>query len=322
MEKKNPKISVIVPVYNVEQYLCRCIDSILAQSFPDFELLLIDDGSKDHSGEICDEYAQKDERVRVFHKENGGVSSARNLGLDNAKGEWISFVDADDWVEEDYLKNLQNTDEKEIDLVECGYYNVSKNGEIEVLPTFKDKDAKLYLKKLFSYAPFYEGYLWVKLFKRSIIGKENLRFDINLHYNEDRVFIAKYLNFCKNIKTLPRCLYHYNNLQCNAMAKLGNVIDERTITELDSYCILLNNPRFDISVKNSIAGIGQNMLCRFYIISHDNNERKRLLAYYQQYRIYSTPNLLLKVYRYNYILGSIYNFILRCKRKMKKIINC
>ena len=178
------------------------------------------------------------------------------------------------------------------------------------------------MKKLFSYAPFYEGYLWVKLFKRSIIGKENLRFDINLHYNEDRVFIAKYLNFCKNIKTLPRCLYHYNNLQCNAMAKLGNVIDERTITELDSYCILLNNPRFDISVKNSIAGIGQNMLCRFYIISHDNNERKRLLAYYQQYRIYSTPNLLLKVYRYNYILGSIYNFILRCKRKMKKIINC
>ena len=87
----NPKISVIVPVYNVEKYLRRCIDSILVQTFTDFELLLIDDGSKDKSGEICDEYAKKDKRVRVFHKVNGGVSSARNLGLDYAKGQWIGW---------------------------------------------------------------------------------------------------------------------------------------------------------------------------------------------------------------------------------------
>ena len=94
----NPKISVIVPVYNVEKYLCRCIDSILAQTFTDFELLLIDDGSKDSSGEICEEYAGKDARIRVFHRQNGGVSTARNLGIDKAKGEWIYFVDSDDVV--------------------------------------------------------------------------------------------------------------------------------------------------------------------------------------------------------------------------------
>ena len=88
----NPKISVIVPVYKVENYLHRCVDSILAQSFTDFELLLIDDGSPDNCGVICDEYAAKDSRVRVFHKPNGGVSSARNLGLDNARGGWIAFV--------------------------------------------------------------------------------------------------------------------------------------------------------------------------------------------------------------------------------------
>ena len=88
-------VSIIVPVYNTEKFLHRCIDSILAQTYTDFELLLIDDGSKDSSGAICDEYAVKDARVRVFHKENGGVSSARNLGLDNAKGEWITFVDSD-----------------------------------------------------------------------------------------------------------------------------------------------------------------------------------------------------------------------------------
>ena len=101
----NPKISVIVPVYNVEQYLPRCIDSILAQTFTDFELLLIDDGSTDNSGKICDEYAKKkDTKIRVWHKENGGVSSARNMGLDFAKGEYIQFIDSDDFIEKICLK--------------------------------------------------------------------------------------------------------------------------------------------------------------------------------------------------------------------------
>lgn len=92
----HPQISIIVPVYNAGRFLDKCVTSILSQSFSDFELLLVDDGSKDDSGVLCDLYAQKDARVKVFHKENGGVSSARNLGLDNAKGEWIAFVDSDD----------------------------------------------------------------------------------------------------------------------------------------------------------------------------------------------------------------------------------
>ncbi len=101
----NPKISVIVPVYNVEKYLRRCIDSILSQTFSDFELLLIDDGSKDKSGDICDEYVAKDVRIKVFHKANAGVSSARNLGLDKAKGEFIFFVDSDDFLDKTHLEN-------------------------------------------------------------------------------------------------------------------------------------------------------------------------------------------------------------------------
>ena len=101
-----PKLSIIVPVYKVEQYIHKCVDSILNQTFTDFELILVDDGSPDNCGEICDEYAQKDERVRVIHKENGGLSDARNFGLKKAKGKYISFIDSDDWVDLDLYRDV------------------------------------------------------------------------------------------------------------------------------------------------------------------------------------------------------------------------
>lgn len=97
-------ISIIIPIYKAERYLSKCVDSILAQTYADWELLLVDDGSPDNSGELCDEYAAKDKRIKVFHKENGGVSSARNLGLEMMAGEWVTFVDADDWIASDTLE--------------------------------------------------------------------------------------------------------------------------------------------------------------------------------------------------------------------------
>lgn len=114
-------ISVIIPIFKAEKFLHRCIDSILAQSYTGFELLLIDDGSPDNSGVICDEYAAKDSRVRVFHKENGGVSSARNLGLDNAVGDYIAFCDADDYVSEDWLKCFADAVIDSLDIAFQGY---------------------------------------------------------------------------------------------------------------------------------------------------------------------------------------------------------
>ena len=125
-----PAVSVIVPVYNTEKYLEECIQSVLNQSFTDFELLLIDDGSTDQSGLICDKYAKKDNRIRVFHKINGGVSSARNLGLDNAKGEWITFVDSDDCLKPDYLMNLYACVNAKVDLIIAYAENVMPTGEI------------------------------------------------------------------------------------------------------------------------------------------------------------------------------------------------
>lgn len=123
---ESPRISVIVPVYNAEKYLTQCVESILRQDFTDFELLLINDGSKDKSGLICDEYAQKDQRVKVFHKENSGVSSTRNLGIDKAQGEYIAFIDSDDYVDSNYLSILTNVT---ADLIVTGYKKLGNGRE-------------------------------------------------------------------------------------------------------------------------------------------------------------------------------------------------
>ena len=139
-------ISIIVPVYNTEKYLDRCIQSILSQTYTDFELLLIDDGSTDSSGVICDKYAEQDSRVRVFHKENGGVSSARNIGLDNANGVWITFCDSDDWVYPYWLENYGITNNSIYDLIcqgiECSnklsHSNKSNKYSFDFTGTIKD----------------------------------------------------------------------------------------------------------------------------------------------------------------------------------------
>ena len=128
-------ISVIVPVYKAEKYLRRCVDSILSQTLPDFELILIDDGSPDNSGRLCDEYAAKDQRIRVLHQKNGGAAAARNAGLDAAAGEWITFVDSDDWVHQDYLRVLHETAMiQSADLVACRYRMVRSDSQPDKNP--------------------------------------------------------------------------------------------------------------------------------------------------------------------------------------------
>ena len=123
-------ISIIVPCYNVERELSRCIDSILAQTYNNFELLLVEDGSPDQSGKICDEYAMKDSRIRVFHKPNGGVSSARNMGLDNAKGEWVCLIDGDDSIPQDALATYVQHISSDVDLVMAGFEKINDHGAL------------------------------------------------------------------------------------------------------------------------------------------------------------------------------------------------
>ena len=207
----HPKISVIVPVYKAEKYLHRCVDSILSQTFTDFELILVNDGSPDNSGAICDEYAKKDNRVRVFHKENGGVSSARNLGLDNAIGEWITFCDADDYVTPDWLMAYSDAMVSNADLAIQGYHIIDSNRNIvKHLPSQKGntvEDKQKMIVSLMCQGVY--GFLWVKLFKRQLIEENNIRFDIKSSFREDEQFFSKYLEHITAFCCIDKENYFY-----------------------------------------------------------------------------------------------------------------
>lgn len=200
-----PKISVIVPVYNAEKYLHRCIDSILAQTFTDFELLLIDDGSKDKSGVICDEYAVKDSRVRVFHKGNGGVSSARNVGLEHAEGEWITFADSDDYVEIEWLRTFADN-LYGVDIVVSGIRFISQGEKRELGVELRGNvsDALIFLK---THSIF--GYLFNKCFRREYIKNNKLLFDEAIIFKEDEEFFLRYMTKISKIYCLKEAYYNY-----------------------------------------------------------------------------------------------------------------
>lgn len=203
-----PEISVIVPIYNAEKFLRRCIDSILSQTYTDFELLLVDDGSKDGSGAICDEYARKDSRVRVFHKPNGGVSAARNLGLDNARGEWIAFADADDWVEADWLSSRTELIHAGCDLVCCGFQIHKVEGSAIINKGVNYNGDNTGLVELLIQAGM-EGSLWNKLFRSSIIKSQNLKFNSIFRFREDEEIFFRYLVFCNKCVSTDSPMYHY-----------------------------------------------------------------------------------------------------------------
>lgn len=207
-------ISIIVPIYNLESCLPQCIDSILEQDYLDFELLLIDDGSKDKSGAICDKYAAKDSRIRVFHKENGGVSSARNVGLDNAKGDWITFVDGDDLLLPKALMNIMEAVENDdADFYIFDYLSNSRPVKQNLAPVITpDMFARLLLLYKIQSSP------WAKVYKARTLN--GLRFNTSLRIGEDWLFNFEFAMMNRdNIRIIHEdsCIYDYINREGSAM---------------------------------------------------------------------------------------------------------
>lgn len=206
-------VSIIIPVYNAEKYLRECLDSVLAQNYKNFELLLINDGSTDNSGKICDHYAQKDARVKVFHKENGGVSAARNLGLDKATGEWVCFVDSDDYLDRYYIKALLESvkDDDQIDLAIQGLKRINTNGETVVTfsnLTVKADDYKTLFEKI---EIIKYGYPFSKFYRKNLIVQHRIQFPENYSFAEDLSFLLCYISFSKKIRFDDIANYNYTS---------------------------------------------------------------------------------------------------------------
>ena len=275
------KLSVIVPVYNSEKFLQRCINSILHQTYKDLELILIDDGSTDSSGSICDSFADIDSRVTVLHQKNSGVSEARNLGLNTAKGDYITFVDSDDYIDSNmYEKLISRLLEFNADISHCGYKRVNPEGIIqkEVHGTHKVLcQNSIEAANCFLQGKYFNCGIWNKLFKASLF--ENVRFNTNLKINEDVVVGFLAFQNAKKIVFVDETYYCYvvhDESACNTIDDKRKLLDEIEATRL-----MINECMFEANQKVLKERLFDKKLklYRWYILHKtisDKSERKQL----------------------------------------------
>lgn len=298
-------VSIIIPVYNSETTLRRCLESVINQSISDWELILVDDGSNDKSGEICDEYAEKNQRIKVFHKKNGGVSSARNIGLDNAKGKWIVFIDADDLVKESYLANLLEHSQKQVDLV-ISYAEIHNGDNI---------NKESYPSKLIDDTNFESMFIendmnwhtspWSKLYKRSIIEEHRLRFCEGMHIGEDAVFLYSYMLYSNQIyisNDTDYCYFAYNE---GSLTKRVNSLDSE-ILAYNQIRTIIESMISKKTIKNFIALRNLNWLIASY-------QRRVLNALYYNKVQKQNRLSILRDMDWNYYIRHIYSNSLKEK---------
>lgn len=301
-QKGHYKLSIITPIYNLQEYLDRCIQSILAQKYSDFELILVDDGSTDRSAEIIDSYAERDRRIKVVHKANGGVSSARNKGLEVAHGEWIFFCDGDDELYEDSLELMMSkTIENDIDFVMFGYETYDENNKkVYSMPDRKEALITADEGLRYMFRPRYHkywGFVHTKLFRRECISKSNLRFVENIYFNEDRLFCVQYLCAISGsvyFTTTP--LYKYFERNNSAMCSLKTQFNEKALTELDAYTLMLRDMQTSgksqellmLCKKDFLSSIrGVRRMTRHFRVSDSNVMRRLRHAKYHEIGVQS-----------------------------------
>ncbi|MEH6954678.1 glycosyltransferase [Neobacillus drentensis] len=220
MRKIQPKISIIVPVYNVEKYIHRCIESILSQTFSDFELIIIDDGSTDMSGTICDKFAKNDSRIQVIHIKNGGVSNARNTGIAHAQGDYLMFCDSDDYVEINWCSELYEAINQVGNILPVSgikvLYNIGEQKK-EIIRAFHQKESIEKDKYFETYKKGLSGGVWCKIYDRKIITENSIFFDIGVNRGEDLLFNLSYMCHMDSVVTIPSITYNYVHSNENSL---------------------------------------------------------------------------------------------------------
>lgn len=237
-------VSIIMPAYNAKKYVRECLDGLLDQTFDDWELIAVDDGSTDQTPQILDRYAEKDSRIKVIHKNNGGVSSARNDGMAAACGQYIAFVDADDTVPKESLRIRADLSEN-ADMVIAGYELFDENSVIERMPECNSDrwDTHEAVKNIFvSGEAGYQGYLWNKLFRNEILQTAAIRFRDGIAYNEDRLFCVEYAMHCSTVRLTNETVYRYRITPTNATSRLPQMSDAeltKFMSEFTAYDLML-----------------------------------------------------------------------------------
>lgn len=241
MRGEKDLFSIIVPVYNVEKYLDKCLKSILRQTFKDFECIIIDDGSPDNSNIIIDKYVKLDQRFKVIHQKNMGISAARNAGLDIAEGDYIKFIDSDDYIADDYLEKFAlKIADTDADIVICGFIEAYK--DYEKNKVFTSESTKVIKQNIL--ADLWPSYVWNKCYKKDLFG--DIRFPIGMVYEDLLTIPAVCLN-AKRIECIPDKLYYYNRQNVNSITA------QKTVKKL--YDLFLGR------MKNRRLAVARNVDC-------------------------------------------------------------
>ena len=244
-------VSIIVPIYNIEAYLPKCIESILCQTYSDFELILVDDGSTDASPIICDSYAKQDSRIKVIHKQNEGSSRARNSGFKLSTGYWIMYVDGDDWIDEDMLLSLiseANNAGEQVDIVDAGFRMIWDDGRIaEVFNNYKHNNKQALLTS-------YIGYAWTTVWggiaKRELYEKYGLRSPEGVSYCEDFHLAVRLRYYANKVVTLNKCFYNYRQRNTSLLHSYNEKqAQEEQWVYLDTIDFFKKNGAYDIYRK-------------------------------------------------------------------------
>ena len=281
-------ITMVLSVYNTGQYLPKAIDTVLCQTCGDFEVILVDDGSTDGSAAVCDEQAARSEKIRVFHKPNGGLSSARNFGIEHAKGDFIIFPDPDDWLEPGYLEGLVAIRQKHnADLSVCGHYFFENgcdhlwnaNGSEEVFGTVQALD------RLMQPASFC-GYAWNKLYSMEVIRRHGLRFDTELGMAQDLHFAFRYLRLCSRVAYDPQLpLYHYNR-DTVGVTTYDTPLTPRKISGLKTYVKIaaLAHGEYPSVEAEALGVLSDTALQYIYLYYHFKTKEPQTLALLRGYQ--------------------------------------
>lgn len=233
-------VSIIIPVYNMEKYLDECIISIVNQTFQNIEIILIDDGSTDASLDICMKWSKSDSRIQVWHQNNRGVSSARNKGIEMAKGEYLLFVDADDYVDEEYVQSLYEKLDL-ADMIICGYSKVTDHQS----PILLGKEGLLKREELFFHmvcTNIVHMSSWNKIYRKTILRENNIKFHENIAIGEDMIFVVEYLQYCNSYYYINRAIYFYRKNEQSATNSTysSRKFNEKNISSLESILELEN----------------------------------------------------------------------------------